>query len=334
MGLHVLHEDVVLRVTREEQAPVADLDRLLDDLSFVRIGTAPSGLPTISLRVRRAVRPQVIPAGGRLHAPSRGLRVLEFPARGCVSDGSSALDVQLGRASAVATLTETFAARPCELRQRFWAFGVMKLLRARGFFGLHAAAVTTPSGLNLLIVGPSGCGKSTMAIQVIRRGGLYLSDDAVLLRASGNEVECLALRKPFSIDAARTGDFVDLLRAAGPPPASRKRRVDVEPAYPRQRVTRFRPQALVFPSIVGGARSALRPVRGEDAMRHLLAQSAPELFDRRTMPAHLRVLSRLVCRAPGLEMRAGRDVYESPAALEGLLDRIGGEAAWPGSSSN
>jgi hypothetical protein len=91
---------------------------------------------------------------------------------------------------------------------------------------------------------------------------------------------------------------------------------------------------IVFPRIVPQAASELRRLPGSVALRHLLDQSGPGLFDKPTMAAHLDVLSRLLRQTATYELLAGEDVYRSPQAFLDLLEHAPGAAAWPGSSSN
>lgn len=93
-----------------------------------------------------------------------------------------------------ALLAPAFFHQPPLLRHQFWAFGVLKLLRALGLYGLHAAGLVARIGCGLLLVGDSGYGKSTLTIGLVRQGWGYLSDDAVLLRRVSEEIEAVALR--------------------------------------------------------------------------------------------------------------------------------------------
>ena len=262
-----------------------------------------------------------------------GLKAVEIDEDVYLTDGESLFHVQPRRGCAMAQIGPSFDDHPILRRQRFWAFGLLKLLRHRGLFGLHAAAVATPRGLNLLIVGASGCGKSSLAIELVRGGGSFLSDDAILLRAGREGIDALAFRKPFSIDAARANDYPDIV-APSCGSESRKRRADMMRAYPSQHRQRFRPRAIVFPRIASCATSTLRGVSRSTALRTLLAQSGPELFDPETMPAHLDLLARLLRQTRPFELLAGRDLHQAPQGLIDLLQRADGGSPWPGSFSN
>lgn len=56
---------------------------------------------------------------------------------------------------------------------------------------IHAGCVAM-RGMGVLIAGPSGSGKSDLALRLIDRGAVLVSDDYTLLRAEGNELHATA----------------------------------------------------------------------------------------------------------------------------------------------
>ena len=69
----------------------------------------------------------------------------------------------------------------------------------------------------IVFAGRSNAGKSTATYQLVRQGWSFVSDDALLLRATGAEVTAFVLRRPFGLDADAAEDiaqetFVRLLR--------------------------------------------------------------------------------------------------------------------------
>jgi hypothetical protein len=331
MDLHVLHRDLVLVIDEEPRDRPLLLRELLTDLSFVHADAPPAGASVVRLSVRTGTPPFQVPPGGRVVLT--GLHGVRAGSDVYLTDGTSLFHLQPQQSCGTAWLGPRFDSRPAGTRQRFWAFGLLTLLRQHGLFGLHAAAIAAPDGANLLVAGPSGCGKSTLAIGVVRGGGRYLSDDAVLLRDRADGVEVLALRRPFSIDVARAAEYPEFLRERRRVDASRKRRADPFGAYASQHRESFRPHAVIFPTIASISRSTLREIPRSVALGHLLAQSGPDLFDAVTMPAHLSVLTELLRQAVPYELTAGTDLLRNPGAVVDLLPG-GARAAWPGSSSN
>jgi len=336
MDLHVLHDDVALEVNDERPGCNQDLGDLLGDLSFVRAPLSTVRGSRLTLLIRSSTRTNRALLGGRVVSQDDALEVREIGEDVYVSEGASLLHVRPQCGRATAQIASSFDERPLQLRQRFWAHGILTLLRPLGLYGLHAAGVATPQGVNLLIVGPSGSGKSTMTIGLIRAGGSFLSDDAILLRAVPDGIDALTLRKPFSVNAERAADYPDLVPRLAQRRSSdlRKCRADASRSYSSQHLERFRPHVIIFPRIVPHETSTLTPLPHSVALRYLLAQSGPELFDRSTMSAHLDVLGRLLRQTMPYELRAGEDVHRAPHDLIRLLERAREAPACPGSSSN
>jgi hypothetical protein len=73
----------------------------------------------------------------------------------------------------------------------------------------------------------------------------------------------------------------------------------------------------------------LVPLEQVQALKHLLAGSGPQLFDKSTMSQHLDVLKTLVGQTATYELRAGVDLYRDPRTLGRLLNEAEGEQRWP-----
>jgi hypothetical protein len=243
-----------------------------------------------------------------------------------LTDGYSLLHLQPGRGQGYAQLAPNFFARPPRLQRAFWTYGLLKLLRPLGAYWLHAAGVISHEGMGALIIGPSGSGKSTLTIGLIRRGWSYLSDDALLLRRQPDGIAALAWRRHASVDATAAAAYADLPlgEETADPTGKPKRRVAIEAVYPNQHMARSLPQVLLFSRIVPHAPSALVPLDRPTALKQLLSESGPALFDHATMPQHLDLLTRLLQQATPFELRAGLDLYQEPGRLSQLLDTANG----------
>jgi hypothetical protein len=322
--------DQILEVRGKGQVLIGALDPLLRDLSFVRTQAVVS-LPTVSLAVRRHDWRPCTPATARAVFRAHGLCGFEQGEDFYLTDGASLLHLRPSRGWAEAQLAPAFREKPAIVQRQFWAFGVLKLLRARGLYSLHAAGLVSRNGVGLLLVGNSGCGKSTLTIGLVRQGWSYLSDDAVLLRLQPEGVEALGLRKHCYVNANAAEAYADLPVGEEVPDSARgrRRRVCIEAAFPNRVLSSYLPQVLLFPRIVPHPSSALVPVERRSALGHLLAQSGPKLFDRGTMPEHLKVLTRLVQQTSSYELRAGLDLYHDPLRLVRLLREVEGEGQWP-----
>jgi hypothetical protein len=330
MALYTFH-DLTLEVKQEGQESEEYLARLLQELSFVSI-PALTGQPLLYLSVRLHDQGRRVPPMARTVFRAKGLCALEVGDDLYLTDGSSLLHLQPLQGRGDAQLTPAFFAKPLILQLNFWAFGLVKLLRPRGIYSLHAAGVVTSKGLGLLIIGESNSGKSTLAIGLVRQGWGYLSDDALLLRHQADGAEALAFRKHFYVNAGAAAAYADLplgeemLDNAG----GRKQRVRIEAAYPGQYMPGCIPRVLLFSRIVPCPYSTLRPLDRPSALGHLLVQSGPQWFDRGTMAQHLELLKRLMQQSAVYELRAGLDLYQNPLTLVRLLAEAEGEGRWPG----
>jgi hypothetical protein len=330
MALYLLH-DLTLEVRQEGHENGDDLPLLLQDLSFTST-PGPVKKPSLHLSVCLSGDGDGVPRRAREVFRADGFRGLDAGEDFYLTDGSSLFHLQALRGRGKAQLAPSFFNKPPVLQRNFWAFGLLKLLRPLGIYSLHAAGVVGNKGLGILIVGESGSGKSTLAIGLIRRGWGYLSDDAVLLRPAPEGIKALAFRRHSYINADAAADYSDLPLGEEVPDTSgrRRRMVRIEDAYPGQYVPGCIPRVLLFSRITPHAQSALLPLDRISALRILLAQSGPQLFDRDTMPKQMEGLRKLVYQSAAYELRAGPDLYRDPTRLVQLLAESDGEARWPG----
>jgi hypothetical protein len=320
MTLYTLY-DLCLEVSQEVSDPAAILDQLLLDLSCVHTQAAVRD-PDLRLSVYRHTTRRCLPPMAREIFRAEGFCGLEHGDDFYLTDGASLLHLRLRHGQGEAHLVPTFWRKPLPLQRTFWAFGLLKLLRPRGFYSLHAAGLVTPAGRGVLIVGRSGSGKSTLTVGLVRQGWSYLADDAVLLRLQPAGVAALALRQHCYVDTSALATYTDLPWGEEVPDrlGRYRRHLRLAEAYPDRLISHCLPQVLLFAGIVPAAESAIRRLDRPSALKHLLAQSGPQLFDHGSMAQHLEVLKRLVQQTTTYELRAGGDLYRQPGWLAHLLD--------------
>jgi len=325
-------DQLVLELHLEEPRG-EDLDRLLQELSWVRT-LQPTYKPALYLSVSSNNREFRIPRNCREVLRTDDFLGFEANDDFYLTDRSSVFHLRPAKGEGYARLAPSFFSKPRLVQGNFWCFGLLKLLRPLGIYSLHAAGLANRDGAGMLLVGASGSGKSTLAIGLIRQGWRYLSDDAVILRHGSQGVEALACRRSFYIDAARSHDYSDLSLGEEAPDSNggRRRRIGIDDAYPEQYAPRCLPRVVIFPRIKCQTQSTLMPVGGVRALGDLLAQSAPQLFDRSTMASHLETLKRLLQQTEAYELHAGRDLYHEPAKLTRLIQEARGESNWRGLS--
>jgi hypothetical protein len=244
-----------------------------------------------------------------------------------LTDGSSVFHLRPAKGEAYARIAPSFFYKRSMAQANFWCFGLLKLLRPLGIYSLHAAGLATKDGEGLLLIGPSGSGKSTLALGLLRSGWSYLSDDAVLLRSESQGIKALGFRKSFYIEARASADYGDLALGEEEPDSNggRRRRAGIDTVYGGQFVPGCFPRVMIFPRIEHQERSTLLSIDSVSALRILLAQSAPQLFDRRTMPGHLALLRKLLQQTESYQLNAGTDLYHAPIRLIDLVQQARAE---------
>jgi hypothetical protein len=330
MALFAFH-DLTLETKHQGDVAGEDLARVLEELSWVSI-TETTKEPTLRLSVSDRQDGLTVPPLSKEVFRADGFSALESGDDFYVTDGFSILRLRPAQGEGSAFLAPSFWTKPALLQSNFWAFTLLKLLRPLGLHSLHSAGVVAKEKLGVLIIGPPGSGKSTLALGLIRHGWRYLSDDAVLLRFHAVEVEALALRKHFYIDASAAGSVVELpLGEEVPDNTGRlRRRVCLEETCAERYAVGCFPQVLLFSRIVPQAQSSLLPLDQVHALRHLLSASGPQLLDRKWMNPHLEVLKRLIQQTASYELQAGLDLYRNPITLVHLLNEAEGAEKWPG----
>jgi len=207
----------------------------------------------------------------------------------------------------------------------------MTALRRCGLFELHAAGVVEPeTGEGFLFVGPSGSGKSTLATHLASAGWQYLSDDALILHASGEGVEALALRRQFAVTEPTVatgvlGGFEDRLTEPAPFDPL-KRRFEPQELFPDRFAESCLPRAVFFPVITGETESGARRLSQAETMRGLIRMCPWACYDKPSAGEHLGVLAKLARQAAGHELRAGTDLLGDAAYVSAFVrERARGE---------
>lgn len=296
------------------------LGRLVEGLWWVRTDDS-SRQPRLRLILSQHDHGLEAPRGARPMPGLSGLYGLVEAHQCYLTDGYSLLHLEPEQGQGHARLAPNFFASPPRLQRAFWTYGLLKLLRPLGAYWLHAAGVVSREGMGVLIIGPSGSGKSTLTIGLIRQGWSYLSDDALLLRRQPDGIATLAWRRHASVDASAAAAYADLPlgEETADPAGKPKRRVAIEAVYPAQHMAGCLPQVLLFSRIVPHAPSVLVPLDPPTALKQLLSESGPALFDHATMSQHLSILTCLLQQATPYELRAGLDLYQEPGRLGQLL---------------
>ena len=232
-------------------------------------------------------------------------------------DGSGLdADVATGRASG--TLTPDLTLRRHVFADLLLA-PLMEMLKRRGYYGLHAAALCR-QGTGYLFPANAGQGKTTIGLGLLQRGFQYLADDKVLLQQQDGEIAALAFTRRFNIDPDIADRYQELGFITGlePLPLTTKRPVDVSEVYPDSFAPRFRPTFIIHLRRTPTSRSRIAPLTPAESFARLVRQTILA-FDRPTATRQLQLLGRLAGRAHNYLLDNGNDLYGEPDRLLELL---------------
>ena len=266
---------------------------------------------------------------GQAVSPAPHDRTMSYPqGGGWLTDGRFTLqtdqahvEVQLQPALQVSLTLHT---PPNQQTHIEFGYALQALLRYRGRFTAHAAAVIEPrTQTGMLLLGASGSGKTTTALQLVRQGWRYLSDDLLLLGETDTGIAAWGLRRVFAATEKTLAacDYVGAQRPAGLRMGAdiEKLAFDPQTLFPTQYAEQCVPQHLLFVEVADQSESELLPLTPRIALEQLLPQSPWACFDADTTHQHLNVLLRLSQQAQGWTLKAGRDWLERPADVAAWL---------------
>lgn len=244
-------------------------------------------------------------------------------------DGASELRIDADGRVIDADVHDASLAEPFRFYAVTVTMAVLLALRSRGFFHMHAGAARDADGRTWIVPGESGAGKSTLSLALFASGAEWLSDDAVLLRTVGDEVEVWGWTRMLQVTEATAAAHPTLRPFCTPCPKGSRRdwRIDPRRAFPARGLQSARaPFVLVFPSVGEGGPSRLVPLSRAEAFgraMHAAAWVATDAHPERE--AQLAALAGLVDRARAFELVGGPEWLVDPlaalATLAGTVSR-------------
>lgn len=276
--------------------------------------------PAITLRFTSSDARPLRPVDGTVVFESDPLRMLETYRGFQLVCGETALDINVSGGHGEGVLDDSFWDHPLQYQRQFFLLSLLMLMRPFGLYGLHANCVSNDTS-GCLIVGNSGAGKTSLALSLIKQGWNYLSDDAVMVRRSGDGVEAQAFRLGFSLTPETVCRFPELgsSHAFNGELRNGKRAMDIELVFPGQRVQSCSPQLIVFPEISGRAHSELVPVSRANALTRLFEQSPGFMVDKPLVSKQLEALTLLIDQTRSYQILVGTDIFDKPEAVSKLL---------------
>ncbi len=248
-----------------------------------------------------------------------GCCIVEDDKRTLIYDANSWFSVDAGESHGVLCLHPRGLSGRSKSKLDLVLIGLNELLAQFALFDLHAAALAR-NDVGLLLVGGSCTGKSTTAVALACQGWDYLSDDAVLLRAT-QPVTAHGFRTIFSVNPQLTDHFPEIEKGLGARMDSEtgKHLLEMSAAFPGQYVDSCNPTQLVFTSISDTAETVLEPLDAGKAMSLLIRQSPSLAFRRRHAQEQTALLGRLVAQSQSFVLQAGQDARDDPRRLEPLI---------------
>jgi len=198
---------------------------------------------------------------------------------------------------------------------------LIESMKSAGRFYLHAAGLWH-NGIGYLISGDGGCGKTTSALNLVRSGFDYVSDDSLLMDARDGNIRLYPWYRDFHLsqDLCRRFGELNCLMAENQLEGD-KVSVDVSQYFQGSCRHWIEPDVIIFPCIRSHQTSLLSSLGPMDMftrlMKQILLASDPVTAERQ-----LETIKTLVRQTSGFELLGGRDLLEDPDKLISLLTRL------------
>lgn len=198
---------------------------------------------------------------------------------------------------------------------------LIETMKSAGRFYLHAAGLCH-NGIGYLISGDGGCGKTTSALNLVRSGFDYVSDDSLLMDARHGTIRVYPWYRDFHLspDLCRRYDELDGLVPAYQS-GEDKISVDVSQFFQGSYRRWIEPDVIIFPRIQSRSTSAMSSLSHTDMFTRLIKQIILA-SDPVAAKQQLEIIQTLVRQTSGFELLGGRDLLEDPDTLVSLITRL------------
>lgn len=235
------------------------------------------------------------------------------------ADGPAAAVVHQEHAEVVLQFTPEALTRFEVAERGFLLVVLLFVLRRLGWYHVHGAALTDPTGRGWMLVGNSRTGKSTTTALLAASGWAVSTDDIAFLERDGSRVAVRGFRSPIALRE----DGRALLAAQGHLPSEgtvmgRRRKTGFTPeALGGRWIARVVPEVLLFPTI--GASTTIEPMRPGEVLSALVVWSRWVLYEALHSQQHLDLLGLLAAQSRSFRATIGPDLVRHPALLQELV---------------
>jgi hypothetical protein len=198
---------------------------------------------------------------------------------------------------------------------------LLESMRVAGRFYLHAAALSH-NGVGYLVSGDGGSGKTTTALNLVKCGFDYVSDDSLLMDRYDGDIRVFAWYRDFHLSADMCQRYEELnVIMTDDLDEGEKVSIDVAQFFKGTQRDWIEPDVILFPQIVSQPESSLSPLTPMQTFMRLIKQILIG-SDADSAAHQLETVRTLVQRTCGFELKAGRDLLEDPNKLRSIIAKL------------
>jgi len=193
-------------------------------------------------------------------------------------------------------------------------FGVFELIKTRGLFPIHGAALEK-NGVGVLVAGPSSTGKTRSCLALLCNRWHCISNETAVVREREGMAEVLPFDSENDASESVASNCPDLSGTLYSRPPKRRAKAEVNSA---DQSTCTRVCAVLFPQLVDAEESRLEAIPRSRALIELLPQSVL-VFDSDLARSHFDLLARLIGTSRCYRLHCGGNVHHLPFILKSSL---------------
>ena len=212
---------------------------------------------------------------------------------------------------------------PLEHYQQAIFISLYQHLQLRGLYLIHASAIGR-NGQAILFSARSGAGKTTTMLTCVQAGFQFYSDDATLLRQTGDgQIEVVSLLGCINVTEKTLEWFPELApHTSEATSRTGKRLVMIHDTSPQHVAANGIVQAIIAPEVTTQAHASIAPISKMSLFGELLPFSL-DLHDTNAAKSHLEFLAKVLERVPCYRLNLGSTRNDLPNLLEQVLVRQG-----------